>query len=207
MRTETLTRTLYQFDELSDKAKETARQWWRDLEAQDSDASYTIDDSAEIATLLGITLEGRRGSPHPAIYWSGFYNQGDGACFEGTYRYAKGAAKAARALAPKDATLHRIADELQAAQQTAFYQLAAVCQHSGHYSHSGCMSVEVERDSPAYQYATKEQDSAVRDALRSFADWIYRQLESEYEYRMSDENVDESIRANEYEFNQDGTHA
>ena len=40
--------------------------------------------------------------------------------------------------------------------------------------------------------------------LRSFADWIYRQLKEEYEYRMSDENVDESIRINEYEFDENG---
>ena len=44
----------------------------------------------------------------------------------------------------------------------------------------------------------------MRDALRSFADWIYRQLEKEYEFNMSDENVDESIRINEYEFDETG---
>ena len=47
-----------------------------------------------------------------------------------------------------------------------------------------------------------EEDT--RDLLRSFADWIYRQLKEEYEYRMSDENVDESIRINEYEFDENG---
>lgn len=35
MRTETITRNLFTFDELSDKAKEVARDWWRECEAQD----------------------------------------------------------------------------------------------------------------------------------------------------------------------------
>jgi hypothetical protein len=34
--------------------------------------------------------------------------------------------------------------------------------------------------------------------------WIYRQLEREYEWLMSDEQVDESIRINEYEFTEEG---
>ena len=44
----------------------------------------------------------------------------------------------------------------------------------------------------------------VKSALRSFADWMYSALEKEYWHRMSAENVDDSIRANEYEFLEDG---
>lgn len=40
--------------------------------------------------------------------------------------------------------------------------------------------------------------------MRAFADWIYRQLETEYDYQNSDEQVDESIIANEYEFTEEG---
>ena len=52
--------------------------------------------------------------------------------------------------------------------------------------------------------APRDVEEDTRDILREFADWIYRHLESEYEYRMSDENVDESIRINEYEFDENG---
>ena len=44
----------------------------------------------------------------------------------------------------------------------------------------------------------------IRQALRNFADWIYDQLEKEYEYRMADEQVDDAILANEYEFTEAG---
>lgn len=40
--------------------------------------------------------------------------------------------------------------------------------------------------------------------MRTFADWIYDGLRQEYDYRMSDESVDDSIRANEYEFTETG---
>ena len=44
----------------------------------------------------------------------------------------------------------------------------------------------------------------IEQAMRDFADWIYRQLESAYDDAMSDESADESILANEYEFDETG---
>ena len=38
-------------------------------------------------------------------------------------------------------------------------------------------------------------------------DWIYRTLKKEWDDLNADEQVDESIRINEYEFFQDGTRA
>jgi hypothetical protein len=43
-----------------------------------------------------------------------------------------------------------------------------------------------------------------RDLMRDFADWIYKGLEAEYDYRMSDEAVDEAMEVNEYEFTEEG---
>ena len=43
--------------------------------------------------------------------------------------------------------------------------------------------------------------------VSDFAGWIYRRLEQEYEYQMSDECVDEGIRVNEYEFDEGGERA
>jgi len=34
--------------------------------------------------------------------------------------------------------------------------------------------------------------------------WVYRALEQEYEYQTANEQVDDSIRANEYEFTETG---
>src|SRR3546814_2772659 len=53
---------------------------------------------------------------------SDLWNQGDGACFEGNYSYARGASAAIRRYAPKDVELQRIADALGAIQRRNFYQ-------------------------------------------------------------------------------------
>ena len=207
MRTETTTREIFTFDELSDSAKETARQWWRESGIDDGIGDYIFDDAQQCASILGIELDetqiplmNGKTRPAPKIYYSGFSSQGDGACFEGSYSYTKGSTLAIRAYAPQDTELHRIADGLQAIQKTAFYQLYASASHSGHYYHSGCMAVSVDRDSSNYQDMTSEQESEVIDLLRGFADWIYSRLEKEYEWLNSDEQVDESIIGNGYEF-------
>jgi hypothetical protein len=65
------------------------------------------------------------------------------------------------------------------------------------------MLVDVSHADDRYRdIGTAEDD--IRDELRAFADWIYSQLENEYDYIQADEQVDESIRANEYEFTADG---
>lgn len=200
MRTETVTRNIYKFDELTDRAKENAREWWRQCENEDSDVSCVYEDAERVANILGITLDQRHNGP--TIYYSGFCSQGDGACFEGSYRYAKGASKAIREYARLDTELHAIADALQKIQAENFYQLTATMEHSGQYYHSGCMSVNVERDDE--KGMTDDAEDRIKDQLRLFAGWIYNQLEKDYDYRMSAENVDESIRINEYEFTENG---
>jgi hypothetical protein len=68
--------TVYQFDELSDEAKEKAREWYRQGNVTTRFWSEcTIDDAKEIGKLLGMDIDN--------IYFSGFWSQGDGACFEG----------------------------------------------------------------------------------------------------------------------------
>jgi len=44
----------------------------------------------------------------------------------------------------------------------------------------------------------------VREMLRAFAAWIHQQLAREWEYQRSDSTVEENIRANDYEFTEDG---
>lgn len=205
---------VFQYDELDDRAKERAREWYSRHVFEDScDWEFVYEDAAEVADILGIDLRQRRvqlmGGGHryePSIYFSGFWSQGDGACFEGTYRYAKGATKKIREYAPQDKELHRISDELQAVQRKHFYHLIASMNHTGHYCHSGCMSVEVEHNEDRYRDIGDAEDD-IRQLMRDFADWIYDRLESEYDYQTSDEVVEEAIRANEYEFDEEGARA
>lgn len=195
-RTITKTETLFTFDELSDSAKETAREWFREVSAQDFSNQVDFDDFERVAEILGINITD--------TYFTGFSSQGDGACFEGLYSYAPGSAKAIRGYAPGDTTLHHIADELQAVQRRYFYKLTASCSHRGHYCHSGCMLVNVDLDDSNASVRDTDEDEII-DAMRSLADWLYAQLEAEYWYMQSDEYIDDNITINEYEFCEDGS--
>lgn len=181
---------VYKFDELSDDAKEKAREWYRNGSLDYDWYNSVYEDAKTCGALIGIEID--------KIYFSGFSSQGDGACFEGEYQYKKGALKAIKEHAPKDTELHNIAMELQKEQRKHFYSLGARAEHSGYYYHSGCMHVDVfNRDGDI-------DNDVITDQLRYFADWIYSQLEKEYDFLNSDAQVDESIIANEYEFTEEG---
>ena len=209
MRTETRTRTLYKFDELSPEAQQHALEQQSQFESEVFDPEFVYDDAATIADLFGLdicqTRETRMNGEHyyaPTIHYSGFCYQGDGACFEGTYSYKAGALKAVKYHAGQDQELHRMVEALQEIQKKNFYQLTARTKHSGHYYHSGCMSVDVERSDD--KEMTADAEETVIECLCDFADWIYTQLENEYDYRTSEEACREAIEANDYEFTEKG---
>jgi hypothetical protein len=136
------------------------------------------------------------------IYWSGFSAQGDGASWEGRYSYAKQAPKRIREYAPQDERLHAIADSLAEVQRRNFYRLQCSVTTSGGYYHSGTMRFNLSRID---DLDVRESDEdTIAEALHDFADWIYRQLEAQWDYLTSDEAVEDSILANEYEFDESG---
>jgi hypothetical protein len=225
-----ITKSVYQYDELSDKAKEKAREWFREVSQGDEWWDSTYDDAVEIAALFGLEIStrvekwhvmGRDGKPgrdgqsvRTNIMFSGFSSQGDGACFEGDYSYKADALEAVKQYAPTDTRLHGIVEELQAAQACVGNRVKFSIRHTdNHYCHEHTMTMELSDDTtdengeelPADELVTIEMAKPVEEALIRFANWIYRQLEKEYDYQNSDENVADNIRANEYEFESDGS--
>lgn len=208
---ELVSTTIYRLEELSAAAKDAARSWYRQGAPFEDWYEFVYDDFTRICDLIGVDLgsypvrlygDGTRQAPR--IWFSGFSSQGDGACFEGHYRYARSSPKAIRAHAPRDAELHRIADMLAATQRSNFYQLEASVQQRGRYYHEYSMTIDVERSGPAERAIAGGAEEVVTEALRDLARWLYRQLEAEYEYQTSDEQVDAAIIANDYSFTDDG---
>ena len=206
-----VTTTVFTIDELSDAAREKARSWYRDQGLFDEWNDYVFQDFETICGIIGITLD-----THPVrlygggtrdqsnIWYRGFWSQDDGACYEGCYSHARGAAKALRAHAPKDTELHGIVDALQAAQRRNFWQLHATVRQTGRHPHASSLQIDVERDSPTWQPIADGADDTVIEALRDLAHWLYRQLRDSYEAETSDCAVDEAIEANEWTFTKDG---
>ncbi len=191
MKTQTI--NVYAFDELDDKAKEKARQWWRESADFSHESEYVYEDAKDCLALVGFEIE--------RIYYSGFWSQGDGACFVGRWRAKDVEPGKLKEHAPLDERLHYIAErlELLAAQLPGAYFKV---EHRGHYYHEYCTEFTFSLDNEEGDEIGMPDDAelvlteASRDAMR----WIYRQLEKSYEWANADEQVDENIRANEYGF-------
>lgn len=196
MRTEQV--SIYKFDELSDDAKEKAREWYRNgaLDYEWWDAVYMM--AADVFRILGI--DSHKGNKSPAIWFSGFSSRGDGACFEGAYAYAEGSVRAIYREFPEDAELNRIALELMLVQRRYQYSIEATITHRDRYHHEHSVSIDV----GAHHDMDRDDEETVAELLRDLMRWIYRRLEQEHDWLLSDEQVDESIIANEYEFYEDG---
>ena len=213
MKTLTITKEVYTFEELDESAKEHAREWWREGALQYDWWEFVYDDFERICEILGVEIANNpknwNNGKGKQIYFTGFWSQCDGASFAGSYRYKKGSCKAIREeYAPLDEELHRIADTLRDIQRIAFYNAIVSITQSGHYVHSNTMSFVVESYDDwtfpwSYEFCDKIAEE-FEEPLRDLANWLYRALEKECDYLLSDESVDESITINEYEFTVDG---
>ena len=196
---------LFTFNELSDDAKEEAREWYRHGHLDDDWWDTVYSDFEAICEFLGValkttpvTLAGGGIRRKPCIYFRGFGSQGDGASFEvECYSYAQGSSARITAYAPNDDELHAIARRLADIQRRNFYQLYARADQHGRYCHESSMRIDVRRDDAEM---TADAEEVVSEALRDLARWLYHCLEREYNYLQSDEMVDEAIIANAYTF-------
>lgn len=211
---------VYTFSELSDKAKEKARDWYRDGALDHDWWDGVYEQFTEEMEALGfefdtksVPLHGGGTRQEPAIYFSGFYSQGDGACFSGrvdalkwlkamklgnTYRFMLNGAK-----------VHAFGTNDDAYELTGLW-----VKSSGRDSHEGSMHAEIE----GYNYPPADtnprydriiaQENDLRDGFQTWARdqarKLWKRLRDEYEYQMSDEVVDELIEANEYTFTESG---
>ena len=213
---------VYTYEELSDKAKEKARDWFRQDYPDYDWWDLTYDDIAERAKELGIDLKQKpvqlmsgKTRYDPEIYFSGFYRQGSGSSFAGTWRAQDMNLDKLKAECPTETELHSIGDTLAelAKDDPGLYAIISA-------RDDNWISVEVtdgeeiseqleelEHKSTGYDQLFQACDKrafAVIDTMRDFNHWIYKRLESEYEWLIADEQVEESIIANEYEFTEEG---
>lgn len=192
---------LYQYNELSDKAKEKAREWWRNVNASDTFwHEFAIDDAKEWLGYLGFS--------DVKIAFRGFWSQGDGASFTGTWR--------ARDLQVDKASGYgdELKDAIAEFQEIASKYpgaSASITRISHHYSHENTVSIECEGfetemniDGADVPVVDETRESIFTDFCRDLMRKIYRDLEREYEWQNADEQVEENIRANGYEFTEDG---
>lgn len=194
---------IYKFEELSLEAQEKALTANRYQEVLDGGwDEYTLETAIEFGALFGLDID--------RIYFSGFSSQGDGACFEGTFKYKEGGLEAIKKERLMDEDLHQIVALYEEEQRKCGYGIEGEVKHSGHYSHSGCTFIDYSIDHGDDDDDDEEEDYAcdyacdIEQPLREFMDWIYWQLEREYGYLTSDEYIVKRLEELGIEFTEDG---
>jgi hypothetical protein len=184
------------FSELSESAKDRVRngefldyEWW----------DCTYEDAKNIAVILGIE--------NISINFRGFWSQGDGASFNGRYIFPRGIdiVKAVTEYAPLDDDLKSFAERLTVLWVTLRMTgieppSIQICQMPDHYCHEMTMYIDVMSEDDN-NCPSEEFHEELIYIFRDFARWIYKQLETKYEYLTSDDRVVE--RDEDYE--EDGT--
>lgn len=206
----TIQRTVYKFSELSEAAKETARDHERSGDYPHDDWwDSTHDDAKRVGDCLGLDfIEKEQG--RPCIYFSGFCSQGDGASFEANWNPEGDIVKAVIEHAPQDNTLKSIAEGLMMLCVHAAFKgnvlWGTVRTDNSNYSHSNTMTGEL-----TYFNVDADVDGVPEDddkeflvLMRRFADWIYDQLNAEYDYLNSEEHIDKRLSDSDEEFDEDG---
>jgi hypothetical protein len=200
-----MTRDGLKFEELSEPAKQRAREGYLTEAVYPFGLETDFGDFIAIADILGFQTTERQ------ISWSGFSCQGDGASFAGEYYPAKDALDKIKAHAPQDATLHRLAERLTALQVAFALQYgtglaAKITTSRGSYCHSGCMQAEprrVEEDDADFPDLI-EEEKVLLGVARDLADWLYSSLEDEWDYQCSDECIDPQIQDFDLRYDEDG---
>lgn len=188
--------TLYDFTELpsdvQDKVIENHRgrnvddQFWHE---------HILDDWKEKLEALGFN--------NPDISYTGFWSQGDGACFT------------CDSIDLEKYTEYLImqADSYEQAKWLRVFGLLydkglanAKINHVGRYYHEHSMSVEYEvfvQSEAVYQRFNGLMDH-IEQAIVKISQAIYRELEAEHNYLTEDDAVKDSLMASELQFRDDG---
>lgn len=187
---------VYTYPELSDKAKEKARSWYKES-ISDSEIWWPVvfADVKQCARYLGITIAYNSDRPRydkspsrPNIYWDDY-----GSSFSGTWAYSHMDLVAVHEEYPHDPILNKVADMLdEIKSQDA----------SAKISDQGNTKIVIDIDLKNSNECDRE---IIEKALQKFNTWIYEYIQSQYDYVYSDECVSEGIIANGYEFTEVGT--
>ncbi|WP_392654607.1 hypothetical protein [Dehalococcoides sp. THU4] len=178
----------FSFDELTPEAQERALEVHREALRNDTWFYGTLDNTiTPVAEFLGIDLEN--------INWQRFYrNEGEGACFIGTYKYLPNATENIKKLFPNDALIIKLAEDLQVLQSAHAYNLEASVEYAGCICHKDFAVIK-----------SNPNNNRLDELLRDFMGWIYTKLKNDFELLSSMEVCEDIFNNNNYLFSLDGT--
>ena len=187
----------WSFDDAPEEIKKLAIE--REREAMDFHHDFVYDDFKEQMDEKGITVD--------EIYYSGFWCQGDGACFEGSISdWEKFFAATCK---PEDFQAIR-----NCKADNMFVNFSS--KHSGHYYHSNSVDYDFDHEDPRnlidydpddlryhvqkvlLDIPSLEKDLEAlyqhcADTFKTFMDELYKDLEKEWDHQNSDEAIAEGL--------------
>lgn len=220
-----ITKTVYTFDELTDKAKETARNWFREVDEHIISDWYdfTKENFHDFLKIVGFK--------NVDSQFTGFWSQGDGASFDfKQVDFAKlftvqfdysstGTGPGVDPINPyselftawreENATLIRKAKRFM----NSIHAESVVSSFGHRYSHSNTRYATGQLDINRCYNATNltrmekltdQLIEAMTELMWDLSNSYYHVLEKEYDYLNSDEQVDKNIMINEYTFTETG---
>lgn len=191
--------------QLSAEQKAKLIEKYRDINVDWNDwHEWVIEKFKEEMSDIGINVN--------RVYFTGFWSQGDGACFDGGAWFPK-------FMDNFDADKYPMIRKLLSMNGSVYFS----CRQSGHYYHENCVdfSYEIEAFDQVIDSHSEFQDEVVKvfqdqldleavqfeqEATELFKDKmreVYKTLEKAYEYDTADEQVWETIVANELHLNID----
>ena len=188
---------VYSFSELSESAKQTAIDEYRNDENYPYDFwfEHSKEDFHAILSLIGFS--------NIESGFSGFCSQGDGANFTGSYSYKKGALKALLAYAPNDKELYNIAKTVQNIQSKYFYKIECELSKTSRYEHAYTVNFDFTvwngRGTDEISMSRGDEET-FKNCFIDLMNWYYKALNSEYDYLTSDECIIENIESNDYQY-------
>ena len=186
--TKQILKTVYELDEVKDKAIEKNRF-----------INVEFDDWHDILILEWKEKLEKAGFENPKIYFSGFCSQSDGACFDCNSLDVSRLLKNLDFTDAQKARILEIQDDFSVSIEKNGY--------SNHYSHektryicSDSFHIEDVKDEKMLEVFFWEIEKIRLD----FCYKIYRDLNEEYDYLTSDSAVYDTLKANEYYFEESG---
>ena len=186
--TKVILKTVYELDEVKEKAIEKHR--YIHVEFSDWYELLIIDWKEKLE---------KAGFLNPKIYFSGFCSQGDGACFDCDSFDISRLLKNLDFTDEEKARILEIQDDFSISiEKTGFYNL---------YSHERTRYVEIDdfcvekQSDKNLLFNLKKQ---IEEMRLDFCAKIYSDLNDEYDYLTSDSVVYDTLRANEWLFEENG---
>ena len=186
---ETRTYNVYELDELTPELKEKVIENYRDIHTGYGWYQFILEEWTEKLEALGYE--------NIDINFNGFGSQGDGASFTAKSMDLDKWLKVHKRTTHYKKLLKDIHNYGLAGLTGEVYRL------THHYYHENTCKASVDGDTK-YPELVDELTAEIESERYELCNQLYKDLQNEYEYLTSDEVILETLKANEYMFNDEG---